>query len=204
MNQQVQDTDAISTERTTVGATLRAARQLRGMSLQELAGKSGVSVGMISQVERGRANPSMRLLTALRRALNISLQELFGELSEPQKGPSEDPDFVRRAADRAVIDLGHMRKELLTSSGRQNLQIMLLKIEAGGHSGGSALSYPAEKGGLVLSGEVVLSVNGRQAVLRAGDSFSFDSAQAHSIRNDSLETAEVIWIIGAVRFDRHL
>ncbi|WP_254368179.1 helix-turn-helix domain-containing protein [Paracoccus sp. Z118] len=204
MNQQLHDAEAIMTEHDTVGATLRAARKARGMSLQELAAQSGVSVGMISQVERGRANPSMRLLTALRRALNISLQELFGESGGAPSCTAGDPDFVRRAVDRPVIDLGHLQKELLTSGGRHNLQVMLLKIEPGGDSGGSALSYPAEKGGLVLSGEIALSVNGQQAVLRAGDSFAFDSAHPHSIRNNGAAKAEVIWIIGAVRFDRHL
>ncbi len=204
MNQQLHDTDAMMAEHDSVGATLRAARQARGLSLQELATQSGVSVGMISQVERGRANPSMRLLTALRRALNISMQELFGETAETRPRPAGDPDFVRRAADRPVIDLGHLHKELLTSGSRHNLQIMLLKLEPGGHSGGRTLSYPAEKGGLVLSGDVVLSVDGREALLHAGDSFAFDSAQPHSIRNDGTGNAEVIWIIGAVRFDRHL
>lgn len=204
MNQQLHDSGDMASEHDPVGATLRAARQARGLSLQELATRSGVSVGMISQVERGRANPSMRLLTALRRALNISMQELFGETDDTRPHPPGDPDFVRRAADRPVIDLGHLHKELLTSGTRQNLQIMLLRLEPGGHSGGRALSYPAEKGGLVLSGTVVLSVDGREAVLHAGDSFAFDSAKPHSIRNDATAGAEVIWIIGAVRFDRHL
>lgn len=204
MNQQLHDADAIAAEHDSVGATLRAARQARSMSLQELAAQAGVSVGMISQIERGRANPSMRVLAALRRALNISFQELFGEAGDDPPDTADDPDFVRRAADRPIIDLGSLQKELLTSGGRHNLQIMLLKIEPGGDSGSSTLAYPAEKGGLVLSGEVVLSVNGRQAVLGAGDSFAFDSAQPHSIRNSGTTKAEIIWIIGAVRFDRHL
>lgn len=202
MNQQLHD--AVTAEHGTVGATLRAARKARGLSLQKLAVQSGVSVGMISQVERGRANPSMRLLTALRRAMNISLQELFGESANASAHMTGIPDFVRRANDRPVIDLGHLQKELLTSGGRHNLQIMLLKIQPGGGSGIDALVYPADKGGLVLSGEVVLNVNGQEAVLHAGDSFAFDSALPHSLRNDSDATAEVIWIIGAVRFDRHL
>ncbi len=204
MDQHAQDTGADAADHDSVGATLRAARQARGLSLQELATRSGVSVGMISQVERGRANPSMRLLTALRRALNISMQELFGEADDLRPAPGGEPDFVRRAADRPVIDLGHLQKELLTSGSRHNLQIMLLRFAPGGHTGGRTLSYPAEKGGLVLSGEIVLSVDGREAVLGAGDSFAFDSSQPHSIRNDGAEDAEVIWIIGAVRFDRHL
>lgn len=186
-----------------VGATLRRLRHMRNLSLQDLATRSGVSVGMISQVERGLANPSIRVLTQLRRALDISMPELFGEAPEVRPAPGE-PAFVRRAADRPQIDLGALRKELLTSGGHHNLQIMLLHLDPGSHSGTRALSYPAEKGGLVVAGQVVLSVDGTDAVLDPGDSFAFDSAQPHGIRNDGPAPATVLWIIGAVQFDRHL
>lgn len=186
-----------------VGATLRAMRQQKNMSLQVLAKKSGVSTGMISQVERGLANPSMRVLTALRRALNISMQQLFGEIGAPALPPG-DPPFVRRAKDRPEIDLESLHKELLTSGGRHNLQLMILRFEPGGHSGGRTISYPAEKAGLVLKGEITLSVDGNEAILSEGDSFVFDSARPHSIRNDSKSRADLLWVIGAVQFDRHL
>lgn len=171
------------------------------MSPKDLATASGVSVGMISQVERGQANPSIRLLTALRRALNLTMQELFGEARD---APSDDAPFVRRLKERPRIDLGPIQKELLTSGGQHNLQITILKFAPGAHSGGHTLSYPAEKGGMVLSGEVVLTVDGIAATLRTGDSFAFDSALPHSIQNNSTGRAEVLWIIGAVQFDRHL
>lgn len=187
-----------------LGATLRKLRKEKNMSLQSLAAASGVSVGMISQIERDLANPSMRVLSALRRELNISMQEMFGESADSGTGADSDPDFVRRRESRPVIDLGRVKKELLTSGGRHNLQIMILKFGPHAQSGGRALSYPAEKGGLVLLGEVVLRVDEKEAVLREGDSFAFDSALPHSIRNDSDAPAHVMWIIGAVEFDRHL
>lgn len=187
-----------------VGATLRKLRKEKKMSLQDLAAVSGVSVGMISQVERDLANPSMRVITALRRSLNISMQEMFGESDGSASDGAGDPTFVRRLQNRPEINLGQLKKELLTSGGRHNLQIMILRFEPGGQSGGRALSYPAEKGGLVMQGEVVLRVGEKEAVLRQGDSFAFDSALPHSIRNDSDEPADVLWVIGAVQFDRHL
>ncbi len=188
---------------TRVGRTLRQLRKKNGMSLQALAEASGVSVGMISQVERGLANPSVRLLTALRRALNVSMQELFGE-TPPAEQTDADPPFVRRRENRPVINLGMIRKELMTPADRQNLQLMILKIDPGGESGGRALSYPAEKGGVVLSGRLTLSVDNQTVDLNTGDSFCFDSALPHSLRNTSNEPTEVLWIIGAVQFDRHL
>ncbi|WP_128292807.1 helix-turn-helix domain-containing protein [Afifella aestuarii] len=186
-----------------VGATLRLLRKQKGMSLKALAEASGVSVGMISQVERGLANPSVRLLTSLRRALNVSFQELFAKPASETEHAG-DPDFVRRADNRPIIDLGDLQKELLTPTDKPHLQLMIIHIDAGAESGGWALSYPAEKGGLVLDGEVILTVDGKNVALSHGDSFAFDGMLPHSLSNVSSEPAAVLWIIGAVQFDRHL
>ena len=197
------DISGTKSSHTRLGTTLRELRRAQGMSLQQLAKASGVSVGMISQIERDLANPSMRVLTAIRRALNIPLQEMFGETASKQTQQT-DPDFVRRKENRSHLDLGLLKKELLTAGGNHHLQIMILKIEAGGESGNTALSYPAEKGGLVLSGELMLKVGGEEALMKEGDSFVFDSARPHSFRNISEQPATILWIIGAVQFDRHL
>ena len=186
---------------TPIGATFRRQRHAKGMSLQELARESGVSVGMISQIERDIANPSMRVLTALRRALNMPMQEMFSDKADEA---GQEPPFLRRAANRPHIDLGSLQKELLTSGGNHHLQMMILTIAPGATSGNTAFSYPAEKGGLVLEGELTLFVNGQSAVLKNGDSFVFDSALEHGFRNDSDTPARILWVIGAVQFDRHL
>lgn len=185
-----------------LGGRLRQLRKKQGMSLKALAEASGVSVGMISQVERGLANPSVRLLTALRRALNISLQDLFADA--PVAVGDAEPDFVRRKESRPVIELGTLRKELLTPTDKRHLQLMIIHIDPGGHSGGRALSYPAEKGGVVLSGTVILKVDDQAVELHEGDSFAFDSVRPHSLHNTSSTPTSVLWIIGAVQFDRHI
>jgi len=187
-----------------VGVILRRLRHDKGWSLQELAQESGVSVGMISQIERDLANPSVRVLTAIRRALGAPVSAVFRDVSIVRDDDPKEPDFVRRADQRPVLELGTLRKELLTSSGHHNLQIMILHINPGGHSGNTALSYPAEKGGMVLSGELLLTVDGKKARLREGDSFVFDSALEHSFSNTTDAVVQVMWIIGVVQLDRHL
>ena len=194
-------TDAPAESDQRIGATFRRLRHSRGMSLREVAGRSGVSVGMISQIERDLANPSMRVLTALRRALNVPLQTVF---NDDPAAASDDPPFLRRAEKRPHLDLGALKKELLTSGGNHNLQIMILTIAPGGSSGATTLSYPAEKGGFVMEGALTLCVDDREAHLAEGDSFVFDSAQPHGFRNDSDQPARILWVIGAVQFDRHL
>jgi transcriptional regulator with XRE-family HTH domain len=194
----VQDADR-HTGNEGVGSVVRRLRQEKGMTLKELAAASGVSVGMLSQIERKLANPSVRVLTGIRRALDAPVSVLFEEAERPQI----DHSFVRRVGKRPILDLGEMRKELITHSGAHNTQIMILHIDPGASSGGQ-ISYSAEKGGLVLSGEIELTVNNETALLRAGDGFAFDSALPHGFSNCGEETARVLWIIGSVQLDRHL
>ena len=146
------------------------------------------------------ANPSVRVLTGIRRALDAPLSALFAEFPRSQS----DPDFVRRAGHRPMLDLGQIRKELLSVGGAHNLQMMILHIDPQGSSGATPLSYPAEKGGLVLSGEVILRVGEDETSLREGDSFAFDSSLPHSFRNIGQVPAKVMWVIGQVALDRHL
>ncbi len=184
-----------------VGETIRRLRQARTMTLQELALASGVSVGMLSQVERDRANPSLRVLTQIRLALGVSVSALF-EDAEPQV--AADPDFVRRADHRGWLELGYLSKELLSPRNPDHLQFMILHIPPGGTSGGRLMPYPAEKGGMVLEGALELTVKNQTALLREGDSFFFDSLDPHGFRNPTDATARVLWIIGAVQTERHL
>lgn len=192
-----------SASETGVGVRIRELRLARKLSLQDLATASGVSVGMLSQIERGMANPSLRTLTRIRMALNVTLSALFSD-SPGEREPGID--FVRRASSRPRLDLGpgYVRKELLSSAIARNLQFMILNIPPGGGSGSSPMAYPAEKGGLVLEGEFRLSVAGYEAVLREGDSFQFDSALPHHFRNTGAVKARVLWIIGQTLPERQL
>lgn len=183
-----------------VGGRLRRLRHERNLSLQDLATAAGVSVGMLSQIERDRANPSLRLLTQIRIALGVPLSQLFDD-TEPRPA---DPAFVRRADRRGWLDLGYISKELLSPTVPNHLQFMILHVPPHGTSGDQPLSYPAEKGGMVLRGELMLKVNDEEVALREGDSFLFNSVDPHSFRNPADDPAQVLWIIGAVHAEPHL
>ncbi|HTT53108.1 MAG TPA: substrate-binding domain-containing protein [Streptosporangiaceae bacterium] len=60
------------------GVRLRAARQARGYSQQQLAGMAGVSRQAVSAVEAGHSDPSLRVALALASALGVTVEELFG------------------------------------------------------------------------------------------------------------------------------
>jgi len=183
-----------------LGATLKRLRRGNGMSLQDLATTSGVSLGMLSQIERDLANPSLRVLTRICNAVGSPISALFPEMANE----ASDPAFVRRATRRPKLELGYLSKELLSSGTPHNLQVMILHIPPNGSSGDQPLTYPAEKAGMVLEGEFVLKIGEEQALLHEGDSFAFDSARPHSFRNPTNVETKVLWVIGAVAVDRHL
>lgn len=177
-----------------VGARLRALRVEQGLSVNELAMRAGVSVGTVSQVERNKANPSVRILERLRQALSVPLSALLeadDAISDPVVG-----DFVRKAAERPLFDVGKhgMQKELLSPHGDHDLKMMIILLPAGAGSD-EVLVGVGEKAGWVLEGTIVLNVGDRRAVLRTGDSFQFKSTVPHSVRNESSEMARVLWIM---------
>jgi len=184
-----------------IGGELKRVRLAKGLSLASLAKASGVSVGMLSQIERNLSNPSLRLLTQIRTALDVPASALFAD--SPVQAP--DPAFVRRKAQHPRLDLGYFTKELLSSGSPHNLQLMILHIPPKGSSGGQPTSYAAEKGGMVLEGELTLKIGEEEALLKEGDSFVFDSLIPHSFVNASkTQVARVLWVIGKVPVERHL
>src|SRR5215469_6491057 len=95
-----------------VGQRLRLLRQKRGRSLQELATATELSIGLISQIERGLSSPSVKNLVALGEALGVGVAWFFDETAVVD---DFDAFVVRRESRRALaMSEGEIRKELLT------------------------------------------------------------------------------------------
>ncbi|WP_180900563.1 helix-turn-helix domain-containing protein [Martelella soudanensis] len=181
-------------EQTGVGARLREKRRAAGCSIGELAERAGVSAGMISQVERGLSNPSLRILERLRNALGVPLSDL---LEDPAPARAiEVLDFVRRADARPAFNVGPapLFKHMLSPRSVGNLMFMTIEFPAFAASD-DMQETPGEKAGMVMSGRFRLTVDGVEAELNEGDSFQFDSAKPHSIRNDMSTPSSLLWII---------
>ena len=194
-----------------IGTTLRAVRKAKGLSLKSLAASAGVSVGMISQVERGTANPSIRILERLRIALDVPLSALLERppqisalrLISSAVGAASAPvtaGFVRRAADRPKFNAAGsvpILKELLSPSDAEGLRLMILNVPPFARIT-EVLMAPGTKAGLVLGGKAEITVGDECAVVEEGDSFQFDSALAHTICNTTGQMARLLWIISTL------
>jgi len=177
------------------GERLRAERKARRLTLQELAGKTEISSGLLSQIERGQTSPSLKTLLKLRNTLELPSSFFFEGETLPQ--PDADPAYICRAEDRPQLDLGPgaPHKELLHHGGSRIFEMMIVHTPPKGQLGPAAVQYPSEKGGVVLEGSIELRVGERASLLSIGDSFLFDGGHAHSLYNPTDKPARILWII---------
>src|SRR5438067_1437885 len=98
-----------------LGGRIRAERRLAGLSVRGLATRTGVSPSLISQIERGRATPSVATLWAIATELGLSIADLFAD-GQPGTAVKAAPSPVQLHETRRSITLAEgVRWERLTS-----------------------------------------------------------------------------------------
>jgi len=204
-----------------VGEGLRKHRTEAGMSLRELARKVGVSPSLISQIEHGKATPSVATLYAIVSELEISLDELFfdnprGAAATPEpealrhadtgnertpsshwRAPSEGP--VLRAANRLSLTLATgVRWERLTASHDPGVEFLYCTYPVGGESAAAddLMTHEGSEYGLILEGRCGATVGEDYYELEEGDSIAFDSSTPHRIWNlNDDRPMKAIWTV---------
>jgi transcriptional regulator with XRE-family HTH domain len=174
-------------------ARLRAARVAAKLSLRELSRRVGISASMLSQIENGRAQPSVATLYALVSTLSVSLDELLGGSAAWIEKPAAP---VVTAAERAVLvmDTG-VTWERLTSGPDPMVDALLVTYPPGSvsSSGGGLMSHAGREYGFLLSGLLTVRLGFESFVLEPGSSVSFDSAIPHAYVNEGTEDARGVW-----------
>jgi transcriptional regulator with XRE-family HTH domain/mannose-6-phosphate isomerase-like protein (cupin superfamily) len=207
-----------------VGERLREHRTDAGMSLRELARQVGVSPSLISQIEHGKATPSVATLYAIVSTLDVSLDELF--FDQPRGGtpaapdpvaaaeryldtgnerlpssfwqaPSEGP--VLRAPNRLSLTLATgVRWERLTADHDPGVEFLYCTYPVGGEScpPDDLMSHSGKEYGIVLSGQCAATVGDQEYQLDPGDSIAFESRTPHRIWNRGTDDPMVaIWTV---------
>jgi len=179
-----------------IGSKIRMLRRSLSLSLQALSDRAGISIGLLSQIERGISAPSLKNLVSLSSVLGIRTSWFF---EDGQGGEEGERDLIVRRESRRTITMAsgtNMSKELLSPSRDGPLQMFILRLEPGGSTGEEPYSHSAEVGGYVVSGRLNLWLNGRSFVLRDGDSFSIPPNCLRKYANaDASQAVELVWSI---------
>lgn len=180
-----------------VGTRIRGLRHARGLSLETVAARAGLSVGFLSQAERGLSSPSLKALAALADAFGVPIGAFFSEGAVADTEAGAEAGVVVPAAGRPTLQLWRagITKQLLTPGGsRSGLNVFLVLLAPGADTGQEAYTHRGEEAGLVLEGALRLTVEGDSWVLGAGDSFRFASERPHRFANAAQGETRVVWV----------
>lgn len=170
-----------------VAQRLRRVRKSLGLSQRELARRTGVGSGTISQIESMAMQPSVSVLKKILDGIPMDLATFFSfEL------PAEVTKVFRRTEHVNIGAPGI--KYLLIAAQRQgrNLQMMHEFYEPGTDSGRHVLSHSGEECGIVIRGTLEVTMGEEIHILGAGDAYYFSSSIPHRFRNVGGITCEVV------------
>ncbi len=181
-----------------LGAELRSLRKAQGLTLQLLAERSGKSVSFISKIERGLARPSITALQDIAEALKVPIGWFF-QTSGPV--PANEQPFIVRAHRRRRLTYSGMTSTdymgfedfLLSANLDGQLAMGISRYAPGGTAGDDLYTHQGEEAGLVLEGEIELTLDKQVFLLKPGDSFSFPGKIPHTYRNPGKVTAQIVW-----------
>lgn len=177
-----------------LGARLRAGRERSGLSVRALARRIGVSPSLLSQVERGLAQPSVGTLWAVVTELGLSLDGLF---ETPDAGDPECPAAVQRAASRPALELGGgVVWERLTAGPDPDADFAFVTYPPGADSGAGEppTRHEGREYGYVISGRLKIEVGTETLELGAGDAVVFGSETPHRFRALGDEPVRAVWL----------
>src|SRR3954453_15342365 len=178
-----------------VGARVRSLREAMDLSLRDLAGRSGVSAPMLSQVERGDTSPTLAVVQKIASGLDLTLSQLL-RLDEDRHVV-----IVRAGEGRTRKRKGHRVEELSPPLPGQRADVSRHTLAPGTATGGSDDPPPHEPGSgetaVVLEGGVELFIDGERHQLYEGDSVTFDADLPHHFENNGGEEPRLIAIVAA-------
>jgi transcriptional regulator with XRE-family HTH domain len=166
-----------------------------GLSLRDLAERSGVSAPMLSQVERGETSPTLAVAERMAGGLELSLSQLL-RLDE-----ADGVSLVRASERRTGGARGHRYQVLTPPLPGQRAEVSLHTLRPGAATGGPDDPPMHEPGSretaVVAEGRLILVYGGDEHELRQGDSVTFDSDLPHHFENRGDEPARFYAVVAA-------
>jgi transcriptional regulator with XRE-family HTH domain len=172
-----------------IGARLQAVRMNKGLSQRELAKRVGVTNSTISLIEQNKVSPSVSSLKKVLDGIPISLADFF---TLDLAGDAADGPFY--TADD-MPDLGNNDIHyFLVGKRRGNRQMCLLRevMPPGSDTGETMLAHDGEEGGVIVQGQVEVTVGDQVRVLGPGEAYYFESRTPHRFRNIGNEPAILV------------
>jgi transcriptional regulator with XRE-family HTH domain len=177
-----------------VGHQLRQRRLDLGLTLKDVAEGAGLSVGFISQLERGITAPSLSSLVSICKVLRTDIGTY---LQQPRAGQS-----LSRHGQRQLYSLADLSEQapanpiryerVSTNFPGRKMHSVIMNVPPGYRS--ETIAHDGEEMIYVLSGELTSFVDGHHTILQPGDAEHFPSTLPHSVWNHTGSAAQLLWV----------
>ena len=172
----------------TIGA-IKIFREKTGKNQSEIAHKAGISISMLSQIERGLVSPSIDTLFQVCSALGLDIGDLFRRIA------SDTPVRIQHSGERlSTYHHGILFEQLsLSAHAYHPAEMLLLELNPGKQVGLSNNGHEGVEMGYILEGSAILTVAGNEYAIGKGDSISFDANLPHSLVNKEKTIMRAVW-----------
>ncbi|MEE0797594.1 MAG: helix-turn-helix domain-containing protein [Anaerovoracaceae bacterium] len=170
-----------------IGSKIKELRVLNGLTQEELADRSELSKGFISQLENDLTSPSISTLEDILQCLGMTISEFFSGEEEPAQVVFKDEDYFEKIDE----DLGNKTEWIIPNAQKNMMEPIRLTLSPGGST------YPdnpheGEEFGYVLRGEIIIAIGKEKHRAKAGESFYYTPDKNHYIT--SKKGAEILWV----------
>jgi transcriptional regulator with XRE-family HTH domain len=172
-----------------IGQMLRVYREKRGQNLSEVANRANISVSMLSQIERGKVNPSIDTLLRVCESLGFDAVDLFRRIARGQNVTIRHPGGRLKTGGPAVT----YEQLIMSPEGAVPAELLRLEVAPGKTAGLSGEGHEGIEMGYVLAGSARLTIGSEKYDLTAGDSIAFYSHVPHTLTNDGTKPFSAIW-----------
>ncbi|MGN1040109.1 MAG: helix-turn-helix domain-containing protein [Candidatus Fimimonas sp.] len=169
-----------------IGRKIKQYRLKLDLTQEELAQRTELTKGYISQLENDLCSPSIATLEDILNVLGVSLQEFFTEPKEEKIVYTNDDYFFSKNGDGT-------NTWLIPNSQVKEMEPIILTLPQGGECE-ERLPFEGEEFGYVLCGKVEIVTLHERYKLSAGDSFSIDGKKQHKIVNAQKGESKILWI----------
>jgi transcriptional regulator with XRE-family HTH domain len=183
-----------------IGRRLREIRLRKNMTLSEIETLSGVSKSMLSQIERGKVNPTFARIWHLTRSLGIGVGELLGEVSSHFE-ETRQFEHVKVYRTPTITSADGLCTTKILNPVRFQLPFEWyeMTLKRGGSLRANAHGNGAWEHMTVVSGRVVVEIGGDEVTLEAGETVRYSAEQPHGVRNDYQGESKVMLVLVAVQ-----
>jgi Predicted transcriptional regulators len=169
-----------------IGKKIKRLRIQNQLTLEELANRSELTKGFLSQVERDLTSPSISTLDDILEALGTSLFAFFKEDTQEQIVFSENDFFINEQD-------GYNISYIIPNAQKNSMEPILIHLTSGACSQKKEPT-DGEEFGYVLQGKVILYYGDEKCVVKKGETFYIDSGRTHYLCNEFQKDAKVIWV----------